>query len=194
VKRHVPPSQRKDPETRHLVIDGRKWRRSDPSIPEPLRVQLVAELMDARRAVAAALRAEDARAERAARARVKDAKHALGERGAPWWEPMDDTQLATRAVACARALLRHRGTEKTICPSEVARTVGGDRWRTELKRVRAALAGQVPEGTLEFRQKGKVVAPERARAGAHRVRPCALRLRTQPCSSRIVGAARDRAE
>ena len=41
--------------------------------------------MDARRAVAAGLRAGDASAVRAARARVNAAKVALGERGAVWW-------------------------------------------------------------------------------------------------------------
>ncbi|MFE5733103.1 hypothetical protein ACFQ7A_19625, partial [Streptomyces sp. NPDC056528] len=43
-------------------------------------------LMAARRAVGAARREDDTRAERAARARVHTAKVALGERGEPWWE------------------------------------------------------------------------------------------------------------
>ena len=38
---------------RYLIIDGRRWRASDPAIPEARRRQLVGELMDARRAVAA---------------------------------------------------------------------------------------------------------------------------------------------
>lgn len=42
--------------------------------------------MAARRAVGVALRADDTRAERAARNRVQRAKVALGERGTPWWE------------------------------------------------------------------------------------------------------------
>jgi hypothetical protein len=42
------------PDERFLTIDGRRWRRSDPLIPESLRQQLVNELMFARRAVAAA--------------------------------------------------------------------------------------------------------------------------------------------
>ncbi|MEW5628405.1 hypothetical protein AB1388_17775 [Streptomyces hydrogenans] len=36
--------------------------------------------------MAAALRAQDAEAERAARDRVHTAKVALGERGTPWWD------------------------------------------------------------------------------------------------------------
>ena len=74
------------PDGRYLIIDGRRWRATDPSIPEERRKELVAELMSARRAVGAAKRAGDEEAERAARDRVHAAKVALGERGEPWWE------------------------------------------------------------------------------------------------------------
>ena len=75
------------PDGRYIVVDGRRWRASDPRLPEERRQELVDELMDARRAVGAAKRAGDAEAERAARDRVHAAKVALGERGKPWWEP-----------------------------------------------------------------------------------------------------------
>ena len=73
------------PDGRYLVVRGRLWRRADPALPEAERTRLVTELMDARRAVAGARRADDAPAERAARARVHAAKVALGERGPVWW-------------------------------------------------------------------------------------------------------------
>lgn len=147
----------------HLLIDGRRWRRSDPGIPEGLRAELVHELMRARRAVGAAKRAADARAERLARSHVQDAKVALGERGAKWWEPQSDEALAPRVEATARALLRHRGGDKTICPSDVARVVGGAAWRTRMVAVRATLLARVRAGELELRQKGKVVQPDAVR-------------------------------
>ena len=75
------------PDGRYVIIEGRRWRATDPSIPEERRRELVSELMSARRAVGAAKRAGDADAERAARARVHAAKVALGERGPKWWEP-----------------------------------------------------------------------------------------------------------
>lgn len=59
------------PDGHHLIINGRKWRASDPSIPPKLRQELVEELMAARRAVKAH--------ENEARARVNDAKIALGD-------------------------------------------------------------------------------------------------------------------
>lgn len=70
----------------YIVIDGRRWRATDPSIPEPVRQQLVNDLMKARRDVGRALRDADEAAEREARARVNRLKIALGERGPKWWE------------------------------------------------------------------------------------------------------------
>jgi hypothetical protein len=73
------------PDGRWIVIDGRRWRATDPSIPEERRKELVSELMSARSAVGHAKRRGDAKAERAARDRVHAAKVALGERGPKWW-------------------------------------------------------------------------------------------------------------
>ncbi|QBI54955.1 hypothetical protein [Streptomonospora litoralis] len=71
---------------RFVVVGGRRWRASDPLLPERVRERLVAHLMSARRAVGAALRAGDGEAESAARERVRLAKTGLGERSTPWWE------------------------------------------------------------------------------------------------------------
>ena len=76
----------KTPDGRYVIIDGRRWRATDPSIPEDRRHELVNELMSARRAVGASKRKGDAKAEKKARSRVHAAKVALGERGKPWWE------------------------------------------------------------------------------------------------------------
>ncbi|MEU1334884.1 hypothetical protein [Streptomyces sp. NPDC005865] len=76
----------KTPDGHFVVIKGRKWRATDPLIPEDVAARLRRHLMAARRAVRSATTADDAQAERAARARVNRAKIALGERGTPWWE------------------------------------------------------------------------------------------------------------
>ncbi len=140
---------------RHILVDGRRWRATDPAIPDALRSQLVRELMAARRAVRAA---GDDEAVATARARVHDAKVALGERGTPWWDerPTVDTD---RAQAAARALLRSRSPATTICPSEVARIVASPGWRSHMAGVREALDGRVAAGELEVRQRGRVVPP-----------------------------------
>lgn len=74
------------PDGHHVIIKGRRWRATDPEIPDDAAAVLRRELMSARRAVGAALKAGDAGAERSARDRVQRTKVALGERGTPWWE------------------------------------------------------------------------------------------------------------
>jgi uncharacterized protein len=71
-----------------VVINGRRWRATDPAIPEEVGAVLRKALMAARRDVGTLLRAgEDPKP---ARARVQAAKVALGERGTPWWEQTMD--------------------------------------------------------------------------------------------------------
>lgn len=72
----------------YVVISGRRWRATDPAIPEDAAAVLRRALMAARRDVGAALRAGEDPAP--ARARVQAAKVALGERGTPWWEQSPD--------------------------------------------------------------------------------------------------------
>ena len=67
-----------------VVISGRRWRATDPAVPEDAAAVLRRALMAARRDVGAALKAD--RDPASARARVQAAKVALGERGTPWWE------------------------------------------------------------------------------------------------------------
>lgn len=72
------------PDGRYFMVAGRLWRSTNPAIPEERRHRLVAELMDARRAVKDAKRGRGDLS--AARARVDAAKVALGERGPVWWD------------------------------------------------------------------------------------------------------------
>ena len=68
----------------YVVIGGRRWRATDPAIPEERRAELIRILMAWRREVR---RAKGTAGEAAARAGVHAAKVALGERGTPpWWE------------------------------------------------------------------------------------------------------------
>jgi hypothetical protein len=77
----------------YLLINGRRWRASDPSIPEERRAELTRILMSWRREVR---RTKGTDEEPTARAGVQAAKLALGERGTPpWWE-QSDAQRRTR--------------------------------------------------------------------------------------------------
>lgn len=79
-----PPPPR-TPDGRYIVVRGRLWRATNPGLTAPERERLTHRLMDARRAVAAAIRAGDADALSRARHAVDAAKVALGERGPAWW-------------------------------------------------------------------------------------------------------------
>lgn len=84
-----PPERTAD--GRYVVIDGRRWRATDPAIPEDRRAELTSILMAWRREVR---RTRGTDEEPAARAGVQAAKVALGERGAPWWEQSDAERRA----------------------------------------------------------------------------------------------------
>jgi hypothetical protein len=68
---------------RYIIVRGRLWRTSNPSLSEEQRQSAVDALMDARRTVKSAKGSPEKLA--AARARVDSAKHRLGERGPAWW-------------------------------------------------------------------------------------------------------------
>ncbi|HJX78281.1 DUF3253 domain-containing protein [Glutamicibacter sp.] len=154
----TPPesSPESTPDGHYLIIKGRKWRASNPSIPPKLRLELVDELMSARRAV------KDGST--GVRKRVNDAKVALGERGQPWWEDPDPTALNERITATIRALLRKRAGA-SICPSDVARVVGGpeDAWRKYMNNVRQITAEMAAAGEVKATQKGKTVEADNVR-------------------------------
>jgi hypothetical protein len=67
------------------------------------------------------------------------------------------------------SLLEQRGKGKTICPSEVARTVGGTDWRRLMEPTRAAARRLVASGDVHITQRGAVVEPSTA-SGPIRIR------------------------
>ena len=75
------------PDGHHVVVDGRRWRATDPLIPAERRTELQRVLMAWRRDVR---RTKGTGEEATSRAGVQAAKVALGERGDPWWEQSDD--------------------------------------------------------------------------------------------------------
>lgn len=82
----APPTESPSDDERWLVVDGRRWRRTDPAIPEDERARLTSHLGRGRSGV----RSAGSAAELAAtRHRTQLAKVGLGERGTPWWEQSD---------------------------------------------------------------------------------------------------------
>ena len=73
------------PDGRYIVVRGRLWRATNPTLELQERDQLTDQLMQARRAVAAALKSNNSHELKEARRQVDDAKRGLGERGPVWW-------------------------------------------------------------------------------------------------------------
>ncbi len=74
------------PDGRYFVVKSQLSRCTNPSLTEQEQQRLVHDLMDARRDVKKAKRADDSSMLKSARARVNAAKLGLGERGPVWWD------------------------------------------------------------------------------------------------------------
>jgi len=64
---------------------------------------------------------------------------------------------------CILKQVQQRGPEKSICPSEVAREVGGEAWRSLMPLVREVGADLAKSGAIVITQKGIPVDPQTAR-------------------------------
>jgi hypothetical protein len=70
-------------------------------------------------------------------------------------------------------LVAARGEGKTICPSEVARSLGGDhpdQWGRLMQPVRRSAVGLMKEGRIRILRKGKLVDPDDFK-GVYRIGP-----------------------
>ncbi|MEF2978106.1 biopolymer transporter Tol [Subtercola sp. YIM 133946] len=88
-----------DEAARWMLINGRRWRRTDPTLPAPVVEALKSHLGRARAQVRMTRHDGDEKGLAAARRRVGLAKLGLGERGPYWWErdPADRLAQAKRA-------------------------------------------------------------------------------------------------
>lgn len=85
----------------YFLVNGRRWRRTDPALPEELAAALRSHLGRGRNAVKTAKRAGDDAALAAARHRNGLAKHGLGERGPEWWTRPEADRIADAEQALA---------------------------------------------------------------------------------------------
>lgn len=69
-----------------LVVDGRRWRRTDPAIPADALARLKSHLGRGRSGVRTAASDDELAA---TRRRTQLAKEGLGERGTAWWKQTD---------------------------------------------------------------------------------------------------------
>jgi hypothetical protein len=71
---------------RFFLHSGRRWRKTDPSLPEGVKARLMSHLGRGRSGVRNSAKGDDGGALPRARRTVQLAKEGLGERGTPWWE------------------------------------------------------------------------------------------------------------
>ncbi|MGV0852370.1 DUF3253 domain-containing protein [Mycolicibacterium phlei] len=67
-------------------------------------------------------------------------------------------------------LARERGPDKTICPSDAARAVGGADWRDLMDDAREIARELARRGEIEITQKGEVLDPDATWRGPIRIR------------------------
>ncbi|MCV7220699.1 DUF3253 domain-containing protein [Mycolicibacterium elephantis] len=67
-------------------------------------------------------------------------------------------------------LSRERGPDKTICPSDAARAVGGESWRDLMDDARETARALARDGHVEITQKGEVLDPDATWRGPIRIR------------------------
>jgi hypothetical protein len=67
-------------------------------------------------------------------------------------------------------MARERGPAKTICPSDAARALGGDRWRDLMDSARATARELARAGEVDITQKGEVLDPDATWRGPIRIR------------------------
>ncbi len=68
------------------------------------------------------------------------------------------------------ALVTQRGVDKSICPSEAARLVGGAGWHAELTLIRRVAIQLAASGRIQILRKGKPVSDAAEVKGVIRLR------------------------
>ncbi|MGY4857246.1 biopolymer transporter Tol [Cryobacterium sp. AP23] len=92
-------SDRESGDERWLIVNGRRWRRTDPCLPGDLVEALTSHLGRGRSSVRIAKKSGDDALVADARRRVGLAKHGLGERGPYWWEEPEADRIARARTA-----------------------------------------------------------------------------------------------
>lgn len=78
---------------RFFLHSGRRWRRTDPSLPDDVKARLMSHLGRGRSGVRNSAKGDDGAALPWARRTVQLAKEGLGERGTPWWEQTAEERI-----------------------------------------------------------------------------------------------------
>jgi hypothetical protein len=94
-----------------------------------------------------------------------------------WWHGSSDSaslggvdDVEQRLRETILAMARERAPDKTICPSDAARAVGGDAWRDLMDDARDIARRLAKNGDVEITQRGEVLDPDATWRGPIRIR------------------------
>jgi uncharacterized protein DUF3253 len=104
------------------------------------------------------LRAELGRVSAGDGAGSQDAEVALGE-----------GPVRQRLKSSILALAKHRGPDSSICPSDAARAIGGDKWRELMADARQLARELAKSGDVQITQRGAVLDPDGVWSGPIRI-------------------------
>ncbi|WOB43374.1 DUF3253 domain-containing protein [Thermoleptolyngbya oregonensis NK1-22] len=76
---------------------------------------------------------------------------------------MNSDTIRECILKCILKQVQQRGPDKSICPSEVARSLGGETWRSLMPLVREVGADLAKSGAIVVTQKGIPVDPQTAK-------------------------------
>jgi hypothetical protein len=83
---------------------------------------------------------------------------------------LSDRPIRERLEAAILALAVHRGPDSSTCPSDAARAIGGDDWRSVMDDAREIARDLARSGDVEITQRGEVVNPDADWHGPIRIR------------------------
>lgn len=78
--------------------------------------------------------------------------------------------MSEKLRATILQLARERGPQKSICPSDATRAVGGEQWRDLMDDARTIARELARDGDVEITQKGEVLDPDGDWRGPIRIR------------------------
>lgn len=106
--------------------------------------------------------------------RMRDELRTAREGGGPG---ADDAEIALaegpirqRLRAAIRGLADHRGPKSSICPSDAARAIGGDNWRSLMDDTRDLARELARSGHVQIAQRGNALDPDGAWSGPIRIK------------------------
>jgi hypothetical protein len=83
---------------------------------------------------------------------------------------LSEGPIRQRLRSSMRALAEHRGPGSSTCPSDAARSVGGENWRDLLPDALQVARELAESGAVEITQRGNVLEPNSNWRGPIRVR------------------------